>query len=154
MRDELKEPLGELLGEPDWDGKFITVGDECSFLAAKAGKEPLVAVYDHLIKRKNICDEKIAAIEGMPGKKIMAENPAGTITEEAELAIRLALESAPSKVQINGEEDLLVLPCLIHAPEGTIIYYGQPNEGVVKVIVSTETKEKAKKILLSMEEVK
>lgn len=153
MRVKLKLPLGELLSEPDWDNPFITVGDECAYLAAKAGAEPVMMVYDNLIKRKEICDEKKNAIEDMPGKKVVVKNPATMITDEAEMAIRLGLESVPSKVEVDGEEDLLVLPCLIYAPDGMTIYYGQPNEGIVKVIVNQESKEKAKDILLSMEEV-
>ncbi|MCK4328176.1 MAG: GTP-dependent dephospho-CoA kinase family protein [Candidatus Diapherotrites archaeon] len=153
LRARLKEPFGKLLPEPDWDGEFIAVGDECAFLAAKAGKEPMVTVYDFRIKRKEISEEKREAIEKMPGKTITVDNPAGEITGEAEMAIRLALESKPSKVCVNGEEDLLVLPCIVHAPEGTVVYYGQPDDGAVKVEVTAKKKEEAREIMLSMKEV-
>ena len=153
LREELKEPFGEILGEPDWSGTFITVGDECSFLALKAGKEPLLAVYDFLIKREAVSEEKKDALEKMPGKKIIVDNPPGGITDEAEMAIKLGLEASPSKIEVHGEEDLLVLPCIVHAPEGTVVYYGQPDEGVVKVLATKEKKEHASKIMLSMKEV-
>jgi hypothetical protein len=152
IRAELKKPMGEVLEKPIWSGKFVTVGDECSFMAAKAGAEPLLMVYDNRIMRKETCDEKREAIEGMPGKKLAVENPAGTISEEAELAIRLALESPPAKVQVSGEEDLLVLPCVMNAKDGTAVYYGQPKKGLVRVMVNKESRERARKIVLSMEE--
>lgn len=153
LREELKKPFGEVLQEPDWDNGFITVGDECTFLAAKAGKEPMLAVYDFRIKREDVSDEKKDTIEKMPGKTLVVDNPAGSITGEAELAIRLGLEAGPAKVQVNGEEDLLVIPCIMHAPEGAVVYYGQPDVGVVKVVATPEKKEKAKQIMLSMKEV-
>lgn len=154
LRQKLKEPLGEMLAEPDWEGNFITVGDQSSFLAAKDEQTPLLMVYDNRIKRKEVSEEKKEAIEAMPGKKILVDNPAGGITDEAELAVRIAMEHSPTKVEVNGEEDLLVLPCLLYAEDGINIYYGQPDSGVVKIMVNPETRERAKKILLSMEEVK
>lgn len=153
LRAELKKPMGEVLAKPKWQGRFVTVGDECSFLAAKAKAKPLLMVYDNRIMRKETCDEKRLAIERMPGKKLVVANPAGTITEEAELAISLALGSPPAKVEVNGEEDLLVLPCVARAPLGSAVYYGQPKAGVVKVMVSAATRKRAKTIMLSMEEI-
>ena len=120
---------------------------------ALAGAKPLLMVYDNRIMRKDTCDEKREAIERMPGKKISIDNPAGTLSTEAEMAVRLAFDSPPAKVQVNGEEDLMVLPCLAFAPEGCSVYYGQPKQGVVRVVVTKETRERAKKIMLSMEEI-
>jgi len=34
-------------------------------------------------------------------------------------------------IVVDGEEDLAVLPCVITAPPGTVVLYGQPGEGVV-----------------------
>jgi uncharacterized protein (UPF0218 family) len=153
LRAELKKPMGTVLAKPTWRGKFVTVGDECSFLAAKAKAKPLLMVYDNRIMRKETCDEKRLAIEGMPGKKLVVVNSAGTITEEAELAISLALGSPPAKIEVDGEEDLLVLPCVARAPLGSAVYYGQPKRGIVKIIVSEATRKRVKKIMLSMEEI-
>ncbi len=154
LREKLKVPLGELRDAPDWSSPFITVGDQCTFLAAEEGAKPLLAIYDNMIMRQETTDEKRKAIGGMPGKKIVVDNPAGTITDEADLAIRVGLENAPTRIEVNGEEDLLVLPCVIHAKDGTAVYYGQPRQGIVKVIVNPEMRKKAKGILLSMKEVK
>jgi uncharacterized protein (UPF0218 family) len=51
-------------------------------------------------------------------------------------------------LKIIGEEDLAVLPLILAAPLDTIIYYGQPNKGLVKILVSEENKERAYNILL------
>ena len=89
----------------------------------------------------------------MPGKTIVVSNPAGTITNEALMAVKLGIENPPSKIMVNGEEDLLALPCIVYAPDNTAIYYGQRNEGIVKITVNSETKQTVKEIINSMREV-
>jgi len=42
---------------------------------------------------------------------------------------------------VNGEEDLLVLPVLVEALLGSVLYYGQPNDGVVRVKISQKKKQ-------------
>ena len=34
----------------------------------------------------------------------------------------------PVRISVNGEEDLLVIPVCVYAPENAIVLYGQPNE--------------------------
>jgi len=48
---------------------------------------------------------------------------------------------------VDGEEDLLALPAIIHAPRGSILYYGQPNKGLACVIVTNEKKHEALALL-------
>ncbi len=70
-----------------------------------------------------------------------AANPAGVITSEAIRAIELAFASEkPSRVLIEGEEDLLALPAVDSAPLGSSLYYGQPGVGVVLVRVDERAK--------------
>jgi uncharacterized protein (UPF0218 family) len=56
----------------------------------------------------------------------------------------------PVRIIVTGEEDLLVLPVAIYAPDNSVIFYGQPNEGLVMVLVTEEIRNKAKSILDSM----
>ena len=42
----------------------------------------------------------------------------------------------PVIIEVKGEEDLAVLPCILNAPKDTFILYGQPKEGVVLVCVN------------------
>ena len=49
----------------------------------------------------------------------------------------------PVRITVFGEEDLLVLPVCIHAPDNSIVLYGQPNEGLVLVEITTEIRNKA-----------
>ncbi|PJB96490.1 MAG: DUF359 domain-containing protein, partial [Nitrosopumilales archaeon CG_4_9_14_0_8_um_filter_34_10] len=47
--------------------------------------------------------------------------------------------------------DLLVIPVCIHAPENSIVLYGQPNEGLVVVKVTPEIRNKTQRLLDLME---
>ena len=86
---------------------------------------------------------------------VYVKNPPGTITEEAIVAIKEALES-PKHVHIlvDGEEDLLVLIAVFYAPEKSLVVYGQPYEGIVVVKVTSEKKAEAAEILKAMKTVR
>ena len=62
--------------------------------------------------------------------------------------------SANQKTQIvvDGEEDLLVIPAVVLAPERSIVAYGQPNQGIVVIEVTKRNKLKCRQIIDSMEE--
>jgi len=54
---------------------------------------------------------------------------------------------------VDGEEDLLTLVAVLHAPENSFIVYGQPREGVVIVKATREKKAEVAEILKAMESV-
>lgn len=74
-----------------------------------------------------------------------------TVTSEAIREVEAALKgTSRSRLIIVGEEDLLVLPCLIFAKDGSLILYGQPGEGLVAVTVDSKSRQEAKGILAKM----
>jgi hypothetical protein len=52
-------------------------------------------------------------------------------------------------VLIEGEEDLVAAALVFALPLESVMYYGQPGEGMVKVRVSEELKERLLKLFLS-----
>jgi uncharacterized protein (UPF0218 family) len=78
---------------------------------------------------------------------IHVKNPAGCITSALSAAAHIAAGSFRVVIQVNGEEDLAVLPLAQAAPEGSLILYGQPGEGVVVLEISPETKKQAADLL-------
>ena len=149
---ELKKPLGQLY--PNFEdaideiksSKFlISVGDETFTNLIKHELYPNLGIIDNLIQRKNYNHDII------PTENILkACNPAGTITDDLWETIGKALELCGNGechvIDVAGEEDLAVLPCILMASEDTTILYGQPNEGLVVLKVS-DTKEMAQKII-------
>ena len=152
LRKELKKPLGQIIERTKaFQGAFLVVGDAGLSNALEDKKEPWIGIYDNLIKRKPSGDETRKIILEWNAKKVLLENPAGTITEKAMKEIKKTLQSnEKTKIEVKGEEDLLVLPCLVFAPIDTNVYYGQPGEGMVLVKANQKNKEKARKMLEEM----
>lgn len=81
---------------------------------------------------------------------IRCNNPTSCITSEAVSAIRRGYGiRKPVRILVSGEEDLLLLPALIYAPEGAVLLYGQPNQGVV-VVYADDTSRRRGRDLMSL----
>lgn len=64
------------------------------------------------------------------------KNPAGVISMESWDAIRRAMRHEESLISVDGEEDLLALPCITESQDNSLVLYGQPSEGLVVVKIS------------------
>lgn len=151
LRDALKTPLGILLKDPTKESvtkylkdvtTLITVGDATTERILGYGITPLLQIVDGLEKRSRRAPPATAS------KIIRCDNPPAEITSQSIDAIKEALGSdQPTQILINGEEDLLVLPVCIYAPENSVVMYGQPNEGLVIVQITQEIRNKTKNLL-------
>jgi hypothetical protein len=157
LRDQLKKPLGILLLDSDATkdniyknvplGSFvITVGDATTEKMIRFGFNPSLQVVDSVEKRN-----KRDLPEGEPNVVLTCRNPAAEITQESLSVIQKAFGMKPPvRIVVSGEEDLLVLPAAVYAPDDSIILYGQPNEGLVIVHVTEEVRNRARSIMNSM----
>jgi len=157
LRDNLRKPLGVLLPDSEVtkenilkktskDSFLITVGDASTEKMIKFGINPALQIVDALEKRN-----KRKLPQGLVGTLLYCVNPPAEITEESIATIKKAFNmEKPVRIIVDGEEDLLVIPTAIFAPENAIILYGQPNEGLVIVKVTQEMRNKAKMIMDSM----
>lgn len=159
VREILKLPLGTLLKGPEGNESqaiktiqkpcgtpLITIGDVVTKSFLNQGIMPDIVVVDYRTNRS--ATEKIST----PGVVVHAANTPGTISKEAVGAVSNILKQYRKQRQnfvlhVTGEEDLLVLPFMLLAPLETIIVYGQPKEGVVKVVVSEENKNMVERLL-------
>jgi pantetheine-phosphate adenylyltransferase len=80
-------------------------------------------------------------IHWVPDLVIRAKNPAGSLSAEMARAARQALTHERAKVVIEGEEDLAAIVLLLFMPLGGVLFYGQPDRGVVCLDVTEQTKE-------------
>jgi uncharacterized protein (UPF0218 family) len=71
-------------------------------------------------------------------------NPAGTLTPE--LYNIFETIKIPAKIIVEGEDDLATLPAVLTAPIGSIVAYGQPNEGMILVEVDEQKKREFRKL--------
>ena len=158
LRDQLKNPLGNLISDNDpnkeniikkisAESTIITVGDRTTENMLQLGLKPQVQIIDGLEKR----NQRIVLTDDSVNTNLSCKNPPGEITEESIQVIQKAFScESPVRITVDGEEDLLVIPVCIHAPENSIVMYGQPNEGLVIIRVTPEIKAKVQKILDSM----
>jgi uncharacterized protein (UPF0218 family) len=158
LRKQLKTPLGKLLPEKEAikeniekeipnDSFIITVGDATTEKMLKFEIIPSLQIIDAIEQRT-----KREAPDPQGIKTILScDNPPGEITQQTIDEIKKAFNSPPPvRLTINGEEDLLVIPVCIFAPENAIVMYGQPDEGLVIIRINDEIRNKAQKLLNSM----
>jgi hypothetical protein len=156
MREDLKAPLGpiytdtdELLaeaGEP-----IVAVGDIVTYHLLEADRRPDVAIVDGKTKRERVEREVLDAIDGFDDR-IDVVNPQSTITDDLLEALASAVgRSASTVIVVDGEEDLAAIPAVLAVPEVGSIVYGQPDEGMVLVSISDETRARCRDLLERME---
>ena len=154
----MKIPMGTLIPENQAtklnilkhipkDSYVSTVGDRASEKMIGFGLVPSLQIIDNLEKR----------IKRIPARcdvstELFCDNPAAEITLQSIDAIKKAFVSkTPVRLVVKGEEDLLVIPVCIHAPNNAIVMYGQPNEGLVIVKITPEIRNKTQRLLDLME---
>ncbi|MCX2820032.1 MAG: hypothetical protein ACI9QA_001000 [Methanobacteriota archaeon] len=141
MRSELKEPMGEVSPEVDEErltGRVVAVGDMVTYHLLGAGVVPDVAVVDGRTEREDV-DEEVVERWSRMEVTALVENEPGTVSD----ALVDALGDAYAEgglVEVEGEEDLAVLPAVALASEGDTVIYGQPGEGIVYVEVDDDSR--------------
>ena len=159
LRDQLKNPLGNLISDNDpnkeniikkisAESVIITVGDRTTENMLQLGLKPQIQIIDGLEKR----NQRIVPADDTINTNLSCRNPPGEITEESMQVIQKAFScELPVRITVDGEEDLLVIPTFVFfAPENSIVMYGQPNEGLVIVTITPEIRAKVQKILDAM----
>ena len=163
LDDELKQPFGALHEGPEsrpevamrraiesiseLSPKLIAVGDVTVQTLVDMGVIPDISFIDGMTKREVWAEAENLDRELFPHLSTCS-NPPGVITADLKLATKVALlNSRPTLIVVNGEEDLA--PIIVHllAPIGCAVIYGQPGKGGVVRITSQETKENCRRIL-------
>jgi pantetheine-phosphate adenylyltransferase len=162
LRQEFQKPFGELFKNIEDSFKnrnylVITVGDITTKNFNERSFCQDISVIDFKVAR----EKKFSKLSelGFTEKEYIykVNNPAGYITSNLFKKLAEIIKSGMrSKVilQVDGEEDLAVLPLILLSPLNTVIYYGQPplhppladfegQAGIVRIVVSEESKNKA-----------
>ena len=140
LRSQLKKPIGDLYSSLDDvedflkskypDELLITVGDVTTQKLQKAGLIPHLGIIDNIVERKPASYDVV-----YDNVTLNVKNPPGVITDELQESIKKAFQLVKSGfrvlILVDGEEDLAALPCILMAPSGSLVLYGQPGEGLV-----------------------
>jgi len=160
LRIKLKEPFGSLIqGTPEETmgklkkivkeekpPKIVSVGDIVSGNLHKHNVHPQLTIIDNISLRDQPMPKE-ANVE----KTVQVINPQGTITQEAMLVVKEALEGNEHiHIVVKGEEDLLTLIAVLYAPENAFVVYGQPYSGIVVIKVTSEKKALVQEFLNAM----
>ncbi|MEM0139525.1 MAG: DUF359 domain-containing protein [Ferroplasma sp.] len=125
-------------------GKIITVGDVTTENILNAGIPVMLQVVDLKTKRN---ERNFKHVDG----SIKVENPPGMITMDLFNKIKESLESGKaSRIEVNGEEDLAVIPIIFYAESNTVIVYGIPYTGMAYIKVDGKIKNEIKAMLEGM----
>ncbi len=123
---------------------IVSVGDATTEKLLSLGIVPSIQIIDD---REQRGERKPLQKKGYV-TEIRCVNPAGTISDDAISAVKLALQSEkPVRILVEGEEDLLGAVILALAPDGSVMFYGQPTEGMVAVTVNEESKSRFREVI-------
>ncbi|MFB5609741.1 MAG: GTP-dependent dephospho-CoA kinase family protein [Nitrosarchaeum sp.] len=155
----MKIPLGKLIPDSQTDKSnvqkhlqknsyLITVGDRTTEKMINFGLIPSLQIIDN--QEKRVKREPLK--NNIMYTELVCNNPAAEITSQSVDTIKKAfISKTPVRLTVEGEEDLLVLPVCVYAPENSIVMYGQPNEGLVIVQITPEIRNKTQRLLDLME---
>lgn len=155
LREVFKKPFGLLLRAPNEikiqkSPFLVTVGDVTTKLFNELDLHQNLSIVDFNVARKKKFSDLSELGFSSKIKIVHAKNPAGCLTPSLFSAARSIFSLNKNErvvLKIDGEEDLAVLPIILSAPLNSIIFYGQPNQGLVKIEVSEENKEKIDRLL-------
>ena len=140
QRQFFSQPQGKIVDQPHFDGATVigVVGDHSLEKFIQHRWRDDLAVYDLKEQRQQLN----SAILTNLNPDTTVKNPAGSIN--------LKLIQALSKHQlifVNGEEDLAAVALMLLLPLGSKIYYGQPNQGLIEMVVTEKSKDQFFQVL-------
>lgn len=160
MREQLAHPLGKVLSEREIaysvmhnrDNVIVAVGDVTVEKIFSLGVQPSLAIIDLHVERKPYQSLEAYAFPKKYVIRGVVSGP-GFIAREAIALIRLWKKDVKKRmvILVTGEEDLLALPAIVHAPQKSIVYYGSPptsgRKGLVEVVITPQVQRQAVALL-------
>lgn len=150
LRSELKEPLGPIIQDQDLPDHITgldvaVIGDVAALHVHRAGYRPRLTVVDFKTQRSDdiVPPDEVRLIGD---ECIRVVNPPAMITKDLWDAIETAYGmDGTVRIEVEGEEDLAFIPCVLVAPEGSKVIYGMPNRGMVVVTVDRKSRRRVRK---------
>ncbi len=160
LRARLAEPFGPVVQSAELPAavagakRIFSVGDVVSLALKRAGVVPNVFVCDLRTQRGGHSIEYERELGSWGKTAFKVRNPAGGVTDEAWHAVEQAAEikDKPVRILVEGEEDLVGIPCFAVAKRGDVVVYGMPGKGAVVARVDAKMKAFISEILEGMKD--
>lgn len=166
LRPELAKPLGRVLVDEDImqslnahrSDTLITVGDVATETLIMHDVIPSLAIIDQKVGRKPHDTLSHLPALLLRSKRNVTSGPGYIAKEAIEAIVQWAKKPKTTLLFVKGEEDLLALPAIAHASQGSVVYYGQPEQalwacgpmaksGLVEVVVENKKKQEVLALL-------
>ncbi|MGP6206485.1 GTP-dependent dephospho-CoA kinase family protein [Cuniculiplasma sp. SKW3] len=125
--------------------KLFAVGDYTCKVLDDLGIIPKIRVYDLKTQRgKEVFRER--------SNSIKIRNDQGVVSSDLIEEIKKGIEGVSAvNIQVEGEEDLAVLPIIFYAPINSLVVYGIPGRGMAVIKVDQNSKKLVEKIFSRMD---
>ena len=125
--------------------RIVSVGDVTTEVLHKAGIAPFIEVVDLKTKRG-----REGEFPSVPGSHRIKNDPA-TLSQDLFLLIESLFEGNGGRIEIDGEEDLAVIPIIFYSDLNTVVTYGIPDVGMACIPVNLEVKKLVTQMIERME---
>lgn len=141
------KPQGKIINRPIQPLSKVTcvVGDVCLNTFLSNNWQYQVGVYDNYTERK----KEILPLISSLNANLQIENKAGTLSLQLIEVLKKISFDKKTNLFIDGEEDLVTVALALMLPLKSHIYYGQPNKGMVEILVTEQLKQKFWEVLNS-----
>lgn len=155
LRDSLKTPLGDVFPheqaqqafEHTKDQLFVTCGDMTTMHAREQEILPDLSIIDYLVERKPFKQWEDFHFPDTITKLELKSGPGFIAPKTWDILKTWQEQPISTVILVDGEDDLMVLPVISFLPTGSLIFYGQPGEGIVRVEVTEHVKDIAYDLL-------
>ncbi|MEM3675884.1 MAG: DUF359 domain-containing protein [Thermoplasmataceae archaeon] len=125
--------------------RIIVVGDYSTKFLHDHGVDVFMEVVDLKTKR-----EPISTYKHIPGS-VKVKNPPGVLSHDLFLAVKKMITTG-GRIEIDGEEDLAVIPIIFYSDLNTVVVYGVPDVGMACIEVDAAIKDLVNGIITELEE--
>lgn len=154
LRERLGSPFGPIFPPEELPARtagapaVAAVGDVTAAEAIAKGIALRFIVVDFKTRRGPVAED--AALRRFGDTVERVRSPPAVLTSMLWNAVRRAAKSKRrTRIEVEGEEDLAVLPSIMHLEPGAIVIYGLPDRGVASVIVGEDSRRLARQFLES-----
>ncbi|MBU0576261.1 pantetheine-phosphate adenylyltransferase, partial [Patescibacteria group bacterium] len=139
------QPQGEIINQPNLQHSSLVcvVGDASLKKFIQNNWHYNLGVYDRKQQRQHVEPPAINSISS----DLDISNPAGQISNLLVQSLETAIKQQLKHLFVEGEEDLAAVALVLLLPLGSKIYYGQPDQGLIEMIVTEEKKDQFYQIL-------